>query len=311
MGSPERSTLSRHRSATARDPSPDARSVEGWHAPGQARADRLRSASRALHPRTGRVLSLTRRGGPQKSEIATLVGAENLLRVEFGIAAFGVFGAGASAAARASTRHPRPGGRCGRFLTDSRMRSPLRTSASGPPDAASGVTCSTMVPKAVPLMRASETRIMSLTPLLRELLRDRQIAGLGHAFRRMRAGILQHQHVVRSRLRARDRRCAPRDRRAREHHRPALVLEQPRVGRRALEDGAPRREVAEQRDQPTVRLERLLARGNDRAVDSTRRRSPAARRSVSPVTVMQSRCSSGSSSRSSAPMPPAAKKSSI
>ena len=44
------------------------------------------------------------------------------------------------------------------------MRSPFRTSASGPPTAASGETCSTMVPKAVPLMRASEMRTMSFTP---------------------------------------------------------------------------------------------------------------------------------------------------
>ena len=51
-----------------------------------------------------------------------------------------------------------------RCFTDRRMRSPVRTRASGPPSAASGVTCRTMVPKAVPLMRASETRIMSLMP---------------------------------------------------------------------------------------------------------------------------------------------------
>ena len=44
------------------------------------------------------------------------------------------------------------------------MRSPSRTSASGPPAAASGETCSTTVPNAVPLMRASEMRTMSLTP---------------------------------------------------------------------------------------------------------------------------------------------------
>ncbi len=35
---------------------------------------------------------------------------------------------------------------------------------SGPPAAASGVTCRTMVPKAVPDMRQSLMRIMSLTP---------------------------------------------------------------------------------------------------------------------------------------------------
>ena len=42
--------------------------------------------------------------------------------------------------------------------------SPFLTSASGPPTADSGDTCSTTVPKAVPLMRASDMRTMSLTP---------------------------------------------------------------------------------------------------------------------------------------------------
>ena len=51
-----------------------------------------------------------------------------------------------------------------RFFTDSRMRSPVSTSASGPPAAASGAMCSTMVPKAVPDMRQSLMRTMSFTP---------------------------------------------------------------------------------------------------------------------------------------------------
>ena len=42
--------------------------------------------------------------------------------------------------------------------------SPFLTSASGPPTANSGVMCSTMVPNAVPLIRASDIRTMSLTP---------------------------------------------------------------------------------------------------------------------------------------------------
>ena len=42
--------------------------------------------------------------------------------------------------------------------------SPSFTSASGPPTAASGLMCSTTVPNAVPLMRASEMRTMSLSP---------------------------------------------------------------------------------------------------------------------------------------------------
>ena len=41
--------------------------------------------------------------------------------------------------------------------------SPVSTNASGPPIADSGATCSTTVPKAVPLMRASEMRTMSGT----------------------------------------------------------------------------------------------------------------------------------------------------
>jgi len=44
------------------------------------------------------------------------------------------------------------------------MVSPSRTRPSGPPIADSGETCSTMVPKAVPLIRASEMRTMSFTP---------------------------------------------------------------------------------------------------------------------------------------------------
>ncbi len=48
--------------------------------------------------------------------------------------------------------------------TSSTIVSPVRTSARGPPTAASGVTWSTIVPKAVPDMRASERRTMSFTP---------------------------------------------------------------------------------------------------------------------------------------------------
>ncbi len=63
----------------------------------------------------------------------------------------------ASSSAETSSVSSRP-------FTDSRMRSPLRTCASGPPIADSGVTCSTIVPAAVPLIRPSEMRTMSFTP---------------------------------------------------------------------------------------------------------------------------------------------------
>ena len=45
--------------------------------------------------------------------------------------------------------------------------SPFFTSASGPPAAASGDVCRTTVPYAVPDIRASEMRIMSLMPRFR------------------------------------------------------------------------------------------------------------------------------------------------
>ena len=103
----------------------------------------------------------------------------------------------------------------------------------------------------------------------------------------MRAGILQHQNIVgldveRGIVDARGE-IGERG----EHHRPALVLEQLGVGRRALEDGALRREIAEQRDQPALRLQRLAALGDDRAVDPASPSSCSSRSpSVSPVTVM-------------------------
>ena len=95
------------------------------------------------------------------------------------------------ASSASSTRRSRR-----RPATSSRIVSPSRTSASGPPSAASGVMCRTIAPNAVPLMRASERRTMSLTPCVAELLRDRQVAGLGHAGRADRAGVAQHEHVV-------------------------------------------------------------------------------------------------------------------
>ena len=47
--------------------------------------------------------------------------------------------------------------------------SPFSTSASGPPAAASGAMCSTTVPYAVPVMRASEMRTMSVMPFFSSL----------------------------------------------------------------------------------------------------------------------------------------------
>ena len=65
-----------------------------------------------------------------------------------------------SSVTSSSSRRPR---------TSSRISSPFCTSPSGPPAAASGVTCSTTVPYAVPLMRPSQMRTMSPHTLLEQL----------------------------------------------------------------------------------------------------------------------------------------------
>ena len=76
------------------------------------------------------------------------------------------------------------------------MRSPSRTAASGPPtrrlgrdvqhDRAEGGARHARVRDADHVLDAG----------LRQLLRDRQIAGFRHA-RRVRSGVLQHEHIAR------------------------------------------------------------------------------------------------------------------
>ena len=51
-----------------------------------------------------------------------------------------------------------------------------------------------------------------------------------------------------------------------EHDRAPLLLEQFRIGGRALEDRALRRQRAEQRDEPALRLQRLGQRADDLAI---------------------------------------------
>ena len=92
-------------------------------------------------------------------------------------------------------RRPR-GGSVVDLRTSSVIRSPVRTSASGPPAADSGATCSTVVPKAVPLILASLMRTMSRTPLSEESGGKRHVAHLGHARVTTRAAAPQHEHAV-------------------------------------------------------------------------------------------------------------------
>src|SRR4051812_39427533 len=55
-----------------------------------------------------------------------------------------------------------------------------------------------------------------------------------------------------------------------ERHYTTLMLEELRIGRRALENGATRGEIAEQSDQAALRFERLITRGDDRLLESGR-----------------------------------------
>ncbi len=147
-----------------------------------------------------------------------------------------------------------------RFATSRRIMSPFLTSASGPPTADSGVMCSTMVPNAVPLMRASDIRTMSLTPPRASFFGDRQITRLRHAGCALGAGIAQHQHVV-----GVDVEIGIVDPQRHvldgfEHHGAPGMLQQFRARRRLLDDGSARREVAVQHRHRAFFLDRIVAR---------------------------------------------------
>ena len=198
-----------------------------------------------------------------------------------------------------------------RSLTERRMRSPFRTWASGPPAAASG----RHVQHDRAIGGAAHPRVRNahhvLDPGARELLRDRQIAGLGHPRSGERPGILQHQEIVRGHVEAGivDARRQILERG--KDDRPPLLLEQFRVGGRALEDRALGRQRAEQRDEPAHGLQRVGERLDHGAVDRAggcgEPLAPRSRRSRSG----NRGASSGCNSRNTAPMPPAANRSSM
>ena len=74
--------------------------------------------------------------------------------------------------------------------------SPVFTSASGPPAADSGATCSTTVPYAVPLMRASEMRTMSVMPLRRIFGGSAMLPTSAMPGITLRAAALEHHDAV-------------------------------------------------------------------------------------------------------------------
>ena len=118
----------------------------------------------------------------QEVEVAALVGPEHVVEVHRAVAAAVGRLAGA-APVRGGERSPPPGRSRSRrpVAASTTIGSPSRTTRRGPPAADSGETCRTTVPKAVPLIRASEIRTMSVTPAREQLLRDRELAPLGHA----------------------------------------------------------------------------------------------------------------------------------
>ncbi len=103
---------------------------------------------------------------------------------------------------------------------------------------------------------------MSLTPCGRELLRDRQVARLGHPRRADRAGVAQDEDVVGRHVEVG---CVDPRREVVERvedDRAAGVLEQARRRRRLLDDRAARREVAAQHGHAAAGADRIRARAD-------------------------------------------------
>jgi len=119
--------------------------------------------------------------------------------------------------------------------------------------------------------RAAHARIRYahhvLYALRGKFFRDRQIARFRHGRRRVRTGILQHEDIPGIDIQFRVVDAGGKILKRGEHDRLALMFEQAGVGGRPFEDRALRRKVSEQRHKPALRLERLPAFGNDRAVD--------------------------------------------
>ena len=119
-------------------------------------------------------------------------------------------------------------------------------------------------------MRASEMRTMSLTPARASFGGDRQIAGLGHGVAALRPGVLQHQKIVGGNVEVGRVDARGEIVEGGEHHGAAFAFEQPRIGGGALDNGAVRRQRAEQSRKPALLLIRLAERADDVAIDPRR-----------------------------------------
>ena len=148
----------------------------------------------------------------------------------------------------------------------SSISSPVWTTASGPPAAASG----RRVQHDGAVGGAAHARVRDAQhvghALAQELGRNRQLAPLGHAGPALGAAVLEHQHgggvdrqvVVVDVLEQVGARL--------EHVRPAAVTEQLLARRGALDHGAARRQRAAQDDDAAVGRERIGAPADDLAV---------------------------------------------
>ena len=109
-----------------------------------------RAASAGIAPCTASVENMRRdvaMSPPQEIEVAAVGRLQHGLAEQLVVAAQACIGRGSSIAARRFASSASSTSRSSRrSLTLSRIWSPVRTSASGPPAAASGATCSTMVP---------------------------------------------------------------------------------------------------------------------------------------------------------------------
>src|SRR5262249_34448274 len=206
---------------------------------------------------------------PQESEVAAVVGAENFLRIELGIAALGLHLRGLD----------RRGARFQFDLFDQEVdttflhRKADAVAAADEAEGAAGRRIRGHMQYYRPERGAAHPCVRDsdhiLDPPLGEFFREGEVARRGHAFARVRAGILQHQHVLRSDVERWVVDARGKIGKGGENHCPARVFEQFCIGRRALEDGALGSEVSKQGNEPSLRFERLVAAGNNRPVEVT------------------------------------------
>ena len=115
----------------------------------------------------GRASRFSQSGVTEEVEVAAGIGLEDVVHVEAAVAADRRSGRGRGGrptVLQLTLRHEKIEGALLHAEADAVARA---HQAEGAAAAASGATWSTMVPKAVPLMRASEMRTMSVTPARR------------------------------------------------------------------------------------------------------------------------------------------------